>query len=382
MKRDTKHKAVKSAVDDIEIKDISDLEEEEDLAKNKDTDVASDADADSDADIEDITFDESDEGETSEEKRFHINAHIVILSVIVLIALFCVYRLYRWNKGVPSDYDPNFQTDAFDIEVLDSIIPLAPDKLEGHEDDGVTTILCLGDDPFSLNKGDHGLAEQIEAKSGAVVYNGAFTGSSIGAVNPAFDVSYWMDAFSLSYLTNALCTGNFTLIRDVANYSYDPDFIPTVEMLQEVDMNSVDILCIMYDGVDYINRIPSDDPNNPYSIVAYTGALRTAITQVQETYPFIRIVVMSHTFCHSINEEGNFQNGDRADLGNGTISHYLRKEIDVTGDCGVSFIDNFYGSINEDNYLDYMTDYIHFNDAGRELLAQRFVDCILPDKDT
>ena len=31
-----------------------------------------------------------------------------------------------------------------------------------------------------------------------------------------------------------------------------------------------------------------------------------------------------------------------------------------------------------DNYLDYMTDYIHFNDAGRELLAQRFVDCILP----
>ena len=33
---------------------------------------------------------------------------------------------------------------------MDNIIPLAPDKLEGHEDDGVTTILCLGDDPFSL----------------------------------------------------------------------------------------------------------------------------------------------------------------------------------------------------------------------------------------
>ena len=40
---------------------------------------------------------------------------------------------------------------------------------------------------------------------------------------------------------------------------------------------------------------------------------------------------------------------------------------------------NFYGSINEDNYLDYMTDYIHFNDAGRALLADRFVQCIFPN---
>jgi lysophospholipase L1-like esterase len=88
---------------------------------------------------------------------------------------------------------------------------------------------------------------------------------------------------------------------------------------------------------------------------------------------------MSHTFCHTINEEGNFENGDRVDLGNGTLSHYLQKELDATSDCGVSFIDNFYGSVNEDNYLDYMTDYIHFNDAGRELLADRFVACIYPE---
>ena len=143
-------------------------------------------------------------------------------------------------------------------------------------------------------------------------------------------------------------------------------------------MNTVDIICIMYDGIDYIEKRPSDDPNDPYSIVAYTGALRTAIEQFQETYPFIRIVVMSHTFCHSINDEGNFQNGDRIDLGNGTLSHYLQKELDVTSDCGVSWIDNFYGSVNEDNYLDYMTDYIHFNEAGLERLADRFVNCILP----
>ena len=145
-------------------------------------------------------------------------------------------------------------------------------------------------------------------------------------------------------------------------------------------MNTVDILCIMYDGIDYVQGRTSDDPNDPYSIIAYTGALRSAITRIQETYPFIRIVLMSHTFCFSFNDEGNYQNGDRSDLGNGTLSHYLPKEIDVASDCGVSLIDNFYGSINEDNYLEYMEDYIHYNEAGHDLLAQRFVDCILTKK--
>ena len=316
----------------------------------------------------------------TEKKPFHINLHVVFLSAIVIIVIVCAYKLYKWNQGVTPDDDETEPTTNFDVEVLDTIFPLAPDKLEGHEDDGITTILFLGDDPLSLDKGDTGIAKQVAAKTGATVYDGSFTGTTIAAANKTIDGGYWMDAFSLSYLADGLCSGDFSTISSYAPYSYDSDFIPTVEMLQDLDMNSVDIICIVYDASDYINKRPSDDPNDPYNIVAYTGALRSAITRFQETYPFIRIVVMSHTFCHSIDEEGNFQNGDRADLGHGTLSHYLLKELDVTNDCGVSCIDNFYGSINEDNYLDYMTDYIHLNDAGKELLAQRFADCILPQK--
>lgn len=337
---------------------------------------------------------EASSGETDKEKKkqtekpaekpvkkphIQISLHIIFLSAIVIIIGIIAFKLYKWNKGVPLEEDPDFQASDFDIEVLDSIIPLAPDKLEGHENDGVTTILCLGNDPFALSRDeDFSLANQIAEKSGATVYNGSFWGTTVSALYPTYNDGYWMDALSLSYLAKGICTRDFDDILTAAYCSYDPDFVPTVEMLQELDMNTVDIICIMYDGIDYIEKRPSDDPNDPYSIVAYTGALRTAIEQFQETYPFIRIVVMSHTFCHSINDEGNFQNGDRTDLGNGTLSHYLQKELDVTSDCGVSWIDNFYGSVNEDNYLDYMTDYIHFNEAGLERLAERFVDCILP----
>jgi hypothetical protein len=310
---------------------------------------------------------------------FHVNINIILLCIIVVIAGFSAYRLYKWNKGVPSDYDPNYQTTDFDIEAMDNIIPLAPDKLEGYEDDGVTTILCLGDDPFSLDQGEGGLAEQIAKKTGATVYNGSFTGTTIAAQYSSYNDGYILDAFSFSYVAQSLASGDFDLMKTAATYSYDEAFPQTTAMLESLDMNTVDLICIMYDGSDYINKRPCDDPNAPEDIVTYTGALRAGIRAIQEAYPHIRIVVMSHTFCHTINEEGNFENGDRVDLGNGTLSHYLQKELDATSDCGVSFIDNFYGSVNEDNYLDYMTDYIHFNDAGRELLADRFVACIYPE---
>ena len=316
------------------------------------------------------------------EKPFRLNIHLILLAVIALIVIFCAVKLYIWNKGVPSDYDPNRQTTDFDTEAMDYIIPLAPDKLEGREDDGVTTILCLGDDPFSLDQGSGGLAEQIAAKTGATVYNGSFTGTTMAVQFEDYNDGYILDAFAFVNVAKSLASGNFDLLSTAASYSFDQAFPQTVSTLESIDMNTLDMICIMYDGSDYINRRPCEDPNHPDNPQTYTGALRSGVQAIQEAWPHIRIVVMSHTFCHNVNAEGNFENGDRVDLGNGTLSHYLQKELDTTSELGVSFIDNFYGSINEDNYLDYMTDYIHFNDAGRELLATRFAECIFPKEKT
>ncbi len=127
--------------------------------------------------------------------------HIVLIAAIVIIFIVCAYKLYKWNKGVPSDYDPNFVSTDFDVETLDSIIPLAPDKLKGHEDDGLTTILFLGNDPLSMPKGqDNGLAEMIAANAPnpdtIKIYNGSFTGSTVSAAYEGYNDGYWMDSFT------------------------------------------------------------------------------------------------------------------------------------------------------------------------------------------
>lgn len=91
--------------------------------------------------------------------------HLILVAAILLIAAVAAYRLYKWNQGTPLDTNTeDIDTSQFDIETLDMIIPMDAARLEGREDDGITTILCLGNNPFSDDRGSTGLAAQLHQK--------------------------------------------------------------------------------------------------------------------------------------------------------------------------------------------------------------------------
>ena len=131
-----------------------------------------------------------------------LNLHIILIAAIVLIAGVAVYRLVRWNKGVDinelnadlEEIDPS----EFDVETLDMIIPMDASALEGREDDGVTTILCLGNNPFTDERGDNGLCSLIEKKTDSVVYNCAFPDSSAACKYPTYNPEYTRDHYNLN----------------------------------------------------------------------------------------------------------------------------------------------------------------------------------------
>ena len=315
--------------------------------------------------------------EKNNKSGFHLNLHIILIAAILLIAIIAVYRLYRWNKGTPLDIDTeDIDTSQFDIEALDMIIPMDSSLLAGREDDGVTTILCLGNNPFTDDRSEHGLAAQIAAKTDSVVYDCAFPNSSAACKYPVYNPEYTRDHFNLYYVTECFRNNEFTAIASIARDEPDPIYQETVETMEQVDMDKVDVIVIMYDSTDYNMGTPSDNPANPYDVTAFTGGLRTTINNIKETWPYIRIFVMSPTYAQYMDEDGELHNGTTTDLGNGTLNHYLVKQSDAVMDCGVSFIDNYFGTINEDNYQQYMTDYMHYNDAGREKLADRIADII------
>ena len=303
--------------------------------------------------------------------------HLILLAAILLIAFIAVYRLYKWNQGTPLDTNTDdVDTSQFDIETLDMIIPMDSSFLEGHEDDGVTTILCLGNNPFADNRDNTGLAAQIASKTNSTVYDCAFPDSSAACRYPEYNPEYTKDHFNLYYVVECFRSNEFSAISSIANDEPDPRYAETVEVMKTVDMDKIDIMIIMYDSTDYLTGTPSDNPDNPYDVTAFTGGLRTTINNIKNTWPYIRIFVMSPTYGRYLDENGTLHNGTTTDLGNGTLNHYLVKESDVAMDCGVSFIDNYFGTINEDNYEEYMTDHIHYNDAGREKLAERIAEII------
>lgn len=310
------------------------------------------------------------------EKQFRLNWHYILLAAILIIAAVSIIKLVIWNIGTKSDYDPNNLAEGYDVEALDTIIPLSESKLAEHEDDGVTTILCLGNNPLTDESGNNGFTAQLAAQTGSTVYNGGFPESTIGTRFSVYNEEYAKDNFNLPYVAESICTGDFSRLEVAASLEADARFMETVNTLKQIDYSKVDIIAIVYDAADYLAKIPSDNPNDPHELSTYTGGLRNAIEDIQAAYPYIRIVVMSHTFAHAIDENGNYVNGGSTDLGNGALPHYLLKEVDVSISCGVSIIDNFYGTINEDNYKEYMTDHIHLNDAGRKLLASRLAELV------
>lgn len=316
-------------------------------------------------------------------KRFHVNLHLVMIAAIIIIAAISVYRLNRWNKGtILEDDGENIDTSQFDIEVLDMILPMDASLLEGRKDDGVNTILCLGNNPFTDDRDKTGLASLIAAKTNSVVYDCAFPYSSAACKYPVYNPEYTKDHFNFYYVVECFKNNEFTAISSIAGDEPDPRYSETVEVMKTVDMDKVDMIVIMYDSTDYNIGTPSDNPDNPMDVTAFTGGLRVTIENIKNTWPYIRIFLMSPTYAQAMDEDGNITNGTITDMGNGTLNHYLIKEADAAMDCGVSFIDNYYGTINEDNYQEYMTDYMHYNNAGREKLADRIAEiinlCIAP----
>ena len=306
-------------------------------------------------------------------------ANVVLLLAIVLIALFSVFKLMKWNKGQKVVLDPNASSSAYDVEVLDQVFLQPESDLEGHKDDGKETILCLGNDPFSDDTTDSGMAGMIAQKTGATVYNAAFPSSTVAIKNATFDNSYPIDMYSFFYVSQFIAKNDFSAMEQLAPTMGNDQYVKSVDTLKSVDFNNVDMIVIMYDGQDYLNGNTCYDPNNDVNPQTYSGAYDSGIKAIHKKYPFIRIVVMSLTYCLAYDKDGKMIDADNEDLGDGKLSTYLVKLIDVCEDCGVTMIDNYYGTIDADNYKDYLTDNIHLNKKARDYITSHFMKVVFSD---
>lgn len=308
-----------------------------------------------------------------------LNPHYLFILALCLILGISIYKIYSWNQGVTLDYNPDDITEDMEVENMDDIKPLAPDKLAGHEDDGVTTVVCFGNAPFADMRNQASNVCSLTAKQAdAVVYNCSIPDSYLSSKNYTFLENYAYDAFSFYWLTTVFTLNNHVII----DQAYDiignvPDEIKeSIDLLQSIDFNTVDIIALCYDASDYFDGRPMYSDENTTDIQQFTGAMEAGIELIQQYFPHIRIIVMSPPYAFAIDQDGNYASSDIITYGQSTLSTYVIKQSESAYMRNVSFVDNLYGSIHEGNAPKYLTDNLHLNEDGRALLAKRLTYAI------
>lgn len=322
-------------------------------------------------------------GSRSEEimqiKRF-INIHTILLLVFLVTIGGLVYRFFNWGERINLDEIVSDGEERPDT--LDMILPLVDEDGNIISDkDDETTIVCFGNAPFAddRNSSDN-LANMIAEKTGATVYNCSVGPSYLAAENTILDPSYRpIDAYNFYWLAQVAVRNDAGGHEKATKYMRDdtpPEGQQVYDTLRNLDFTQVDVIVVMYDAKDYFAGHQMYSDSNPTDIQQFTGNLEAGIELLKGSYPWIRIIVMSPTYAYAINEEGHYISSDQYTYGQDVLSTYAIKQQQSCSRQGVTFIDHIYGTITEDNAKDYLIDNYHLNVAGRELVANRFVEAL------
>lgn len=314
-------------------------------------------------------------------KRF-VNVHTLLLLVFVIMVIGVIYRFLNWGQKV----DPN-EIISENLEntpdVNDLILPLM-DK-EGNiitDRDGTMTIVCFGNAPFADDReSPDNLANMIAQKTGAKVYNCSIGKSYLAAENYSLQTSVVpIDAYNFYWLLQLAAGAPIYERCEKANAHLGEDADPysqeVYDTLSTLDFSEVDVITVMYDASDYLVGHEMYNSENPTDIEQFTGNLEAGIELIQENFPWIRIIVMSPTYAFAVDDDGNYVSSDQYTYGWDVLSTYAIKQQSSCFNRSVTFIDHLYGTINEDNAKEYLIDNLHLNKAGRELVADRFVEAL------
>lgn len=321
-------------------------------------------------------------GNVPRKKRFRINIHMVLLAMVLIVFGTVFFRFKNWGQFISQEEIRNNIEGTYKNE-LDIIVPLTTEDGEIiplNTEDGLS-IVFFGNSPFADDRdSEDNLVNIIAEMTGAEVYNCSVGESYLAMESQSFSVvKQPLDAYTL-YWMSLLAThaGNDWMFEEaeaVLGENIPPDAKLAIDTLYSIDFSTVDVIAILYDGYDYLAGHPMYSDQNATDITQFTGNLRASIETFQSAYPHIRIIVMSppYAFSNELDENGEYISSDIVRYGWDVLSTYVILEGNICASTQVTFIDNLYGTITEDNAKEYLVDNLHLNVEGRKKIAERFV---------
>ncbi len=322
-------------------------------------------------------YPEEDEAPAPAGIRRFLNVHVFFALAMIIVIGLVAYRFTHWGQRVSqSDIFKDGQGSYDDS--WDSILPLTDENGQMVITDA-SNIVLFGNAPFADDRdSSDSLANLIAKETGANVYNCSISGSYLAAQELNFDPTVAaMDAYCLYWLvslaTGAPIDNYYVQAAEQLGDKTPADAEEVINTLKTLDFNTIDTVAIMYDATDYLLGNPMYNDDNPTDPTQFTGNLEASLDVLQSLYPQIRIIVMSPTYAYAVDENGDYVSSDMYIYNNrDVLSTYVIKECYSANLHSVSFMDNLYGSITEDNAKEYLTDNLHLNVKGRKLIAKRF----------
>lgn len=316
-----------------------------------------------------------------------INMHIVFLIVFLLLIIALIvgvaYRFLHWGRNV--DLDEFFKDGTGTVDnTLDMILPLKDEnenplyRTYGKD----STIVFFGNGPFADDRSSKdNLVNLIQEMTGATVYNCSVEGSYLAALNYYLEPKeYPMDIFNFYWLCHVAAGDEVDPIFlegvKTLGASAPAETMDVYNTLNALDPNTVDVIAIMYDASDYLAGHSMFSLENSTDISTFTGNLEAGIGVLKDAFPNARIMVLSPAYAYGIDENGKYVSSDIQRYGHDVLSTYVSLQSQSCYARGVTFVDNLYGTITEDNASEYLTDNLHLNLDGRKKIAQRFVDAL------
>lgn len=309
--------------------------------------------------------------------------HIIMLFLIVTVLGVSIYKLYVWNhKTTPSE--PIVDTGEFDTETEDFYVLVDVSTLSHYDADKPLNIVFLGDGLFGDYRDETGVPEKVAKLTGANVYNCGFSNTSMSTKNMEYDSSYGLDALSFYFVSLSIANQEgYDLLRNGtrnATEGVEDYFMETIDMMDTIDFNDVDVIVINYGVEDYLQSKEIESNHDTlYDPTIFCDALHQGVRWLHKAYPDIQFIVMSPTFCYYEDSDGNknpadtYKNDQKS-----TVSGYMIAEKNAAVSENCTFLDNYLGiDVNAETADEYFTDSSKFpNEKGRDAIAERIANAV------
>lgn len=241
-------------------------------------------------------------------------------------------------------------------------------------------IVILGDSVVGNVAADgSSLTDYVSKGLGKSTFKGGLGGTGMSVDDTRLWGSLSKREWCMVKLAEAICyddwksqLGTMEYAASFGDYSNQAmDYFPeTMKDLSQIDFSKVEILVIEHGTNDYNRGVITDNPENPYDVTTFGGALRQTLKLLKDTYPEMRIVVMSPIYC-ALGENQDMPSYSTKYGEGGYLDEYVELEKQIAGEFQVEWLDAYHKSgIWEENAKEYLFDSLHLNEEGHKLLGE------------